>query len=294
MRKFLLALALTVAVSSRSFSQGPPPPNGCDPFYALDPNNDGFTEFVLADFYAYIAVDAMNDHGWDISGYTMTTYPSQFEYDNGINPIGGESYFNILPFEQTVYVQFDYTGSGPQFTDQELYSMACWNLLTVNSNGDDDFDSVPNATEDLNGNGSLNDENTDGDVLFNFQDNDDDNDGLPTLNEDYNGNGNASDDDTDANGIPDYLENGIVLGIGHDSHMWFTISPNPSTGLVTVNFPDNENFGAKLSIFDISGKVLRNVVIDSPTVELSGLSAGIYMIKCESRNQVSVKKLIVL
>lgn len=72
---------------------------------------------------------------------------------------------------------------------------------------DDDEDTIVNAGEDVNQDGNLANDDTDGDHLPNYADADDDGDGLTTVNEDPNGNGNPQDDDSDRDGIPNYLEN---------------------------------------------------------------------------------------
>jgi hypothetical protein len=74
---------------------------------------------------------------------------------------------------------------------------------------DDDNDNVPTLLEDINGNGNLEDDDTDGDGIPNYKDADDDGDNVLTIREnpDLNDDGNIDDaQDTDANGIPDYLD----------------------------------------------------------------------------------------
>ena len=72
---------------------------------------------------------------------------------------------------------------------------------------DDDNDGVLSVNElDINGN-TL---DTDGDGLWNHIDTDDDGDGLSTAEEDLNNNGSPEDDDTDTDGIADYLESAIL------------------------------------------------------------------------------------
>ncbi|MEM7132615.1 MAG: SdrD B-like domain-containing protein [Chloroflexota bacterium] len=92
--------------------------------------------------------------------------------------------------------------------------------------GDNDLDRVKNMTEDVNGDGDLYNDDTDGDGTPDFLDSDDDNDGLRTgvelhgpieviidpngnpipQHEDRNDNGDPTDDDTDGDLIPDYLD----------------------------------------------------------------------------------------
>lgn len=88
---------------------------------------------------------------------------------------------------------------------------------------EDDNDGVPAEMEDINGNGDLTDDDTDGDGLPNYLDEDDDGDNVLTITElididlvDANGDGDFNDDvdgdvltdmvDTDGDGIPNYLD----------------------------------------------------------------------------------------
>ncbi|MBZ9731214.1 hypothetical protein LB467_16095 [Salegentibacter sp. JZCK2] len=79
-------------------------------------------------------------------------------------------------------------------------------LFRVNE-ADHDGDGIPSWMEDLNGNGNIMDDDTDGDGTPNFADADDDGDGTPTreeiiINED----GSIEFPDSNGNGIPDYLD----------------------------------------------------------------------------------------
>ncbi|MBT8272009.1 MAG: hypothetical protein KJO25_08195 [Bacteroidia bacterium] len=74
---------------------------------------------------------------------------------------------------------------------------------------DDDNDDVPSILEDLNNNGDLEDDDSDGDGIPNYKDNDDDNDNVPTRfeNPDPDGDGDLSDaQNTDGTDEPDYLD----------------------------------------------------------------------------------------
>ena len=74
---------------------------------------------------------------------------------------------------------------------------------------DDDNDGIPSILEDINGNGDLEDDDTDGDGIPNYKDEDDDGDNVPTIKEnpDPNDDGVLDDaQDTDGDGIPDYLD----------------------------------------------------------------------------------------
>jgi len=74
---------------------------------------------------------------------------------------------------------------------------------------EDDNDGIPANLEDINNDGDLTNDDTDGDGVANYLDSDDDGDNVPTANEkpDTNGDGDFSDpQDTDNDGIPDYLD----------------------------------------------------------------------------------------
>lgn len=80
---------------------------------------------------------------------------------------------------------------------------------------DHDGDGIPSYMEDLNGNGFLDDDDTDNDGTPNYLDDDDDGDGIPTSDEievnDANGDGIITEDeisfpDTNNSGTPDYLD----------------------------------------------------------------------------------------
>ena len=71
---------------------------------------------------------------------------------------------------------------------------------------DVDNDLVKNNDEDIDGNGDVIGDDTDGDGISDYQDVDDDNDGILTRDEDSNGDGDPRNDDDDNDGIPNYLD----------------------------------------------------------------------------------------
>ncbi len=74
-------------------------------------------------------------------------------------------------------------------------------------NTDYDNDGIPSILEDLNNDGNLNNDDTDGDGLVDHLDNDDDNDGVLTIDEiEIDGEGNVTFPDSDGDNIPDYQD----------------------------------------------------------------------------------------
>ncbi|ARV09720.1 hypothetical protein BTO05_08715 [Winogradskyella sp. PC-19] len=71
---------------------------------------------------------------------------------------------------------------------------------------DADNDSIADVLEDVDGDGNLDNDDTDGDSIPNYLDEDDDNDGINTINEDYDGDNDPTNDDTDDDGIANYLD----------------------------------------------------------------------------------------
>ncbi len=71
---------------------------------------------------------------------------------------------------------------------------------------DADNDWVINSDEDIDGDGIVGNDDTDGDRVPDYLDPDDDGDGVLTKEEDANGDGDPRNDDTDGDGIPDYLD----------------------------------------------------------------------------------------
>ncbi len=120
-------------------------------------------------------------------GIGIVFIPSGLGYGNGTGPTGNiPSYSNLI---------FKLDG------------------LSFEESTDFDGDGIPSILEDLNGDGNLNNDNTDGEIeqlfLPNHRDNDDDNDGILTRDEielDADGNFVAF-KDTDGDGISDHLDN---------------------------------------------------------------------------------------
>jgi hypothetical protein len=101
------------------------------------------------------------------------------------------------------YYQFPPLDGGLKAYEQLIFSFELFDSEIA----DHDKDGIPSYMEDLNGNGYLMDENTDGDNTPNYLDDDDDNDGRKTKFEiEIDIDGNITFPDVDGDGTPDYLD----------------------------------------------------------------------------------------
>jgi len=133
----------------------------------------------------------------------------------------GASYFKegenfIYPDESFTYVN---TGRGVFFMPSGL-GYGYNGTFTIPSNAilyyfldmgkvvvaDFDGDLVSNNDEDIDGDGNVSNDDTDGDGTPDFADPDDDGDLILTKSEDTDGDGDPKNDDTDGDGIPNYLD----------------------------------------------------------------------------------------
>jgi hypothetical protein len=128
-------------------------------------------------------------------------------------------------------------------------SSCCGNYVISTVYFEDDDDGIPAEMEDINGNGNLYDDDTDGDGLPNFLDEDDDGDNVLTSTEllDYDDNDDDDDpltdpQDTDGDGVPNYLDNDDdgdgVLSINEEN---INQDLNPSNDYTNPNIADYLN-----------------------------------------------------
>ena len=135
--------------------------------------------------------------------------------ENGDGTVSYEGYGIGAIFMPAGLAYFD---SSPN-SSVPSYSPLIFKVDAFSYEPDTDFDGdgIPSILEDLNGNGNLNDDNTDeetesfGVYLANFNDTDDDNDGILTIDEiELDAEGNfVGFLDTDGDGIPDHLDNDL-------------------------------------------------------------------------------------
>lgn len=147
-----------------NYAQHSPPPPGCSIFGVIDTDNDGFAAFNVEWYlHEYYPALLAAQYGFDLSGYTLQWNPA-------IAPI----YTNTSANFEFIYINFIYSGNGPYYEQLDIAAAYynCIQLLALSANGDEDNDGIPNADEDLNGNGNLTDDDSDTDWSANFLDTD--------------------------------------------------------------------------------------------------------------------------
>lgn len=76
----------------------------------------------------------------------------------------------------------------------------------------------------------------------------------------------------------------------------FSIHPNPSNGLVNLSFENSMSNEVKLKVYNLNGKILKNIELDSNTsrhqLNFVDLNKGIYLVSLETENSKTVQKLI--
>jgi len=153
---------------------------------------------------------------------------------------------------------------------------------------DGDGDTLPDYLEDVNSNGNLLDDDTDGDGLINILDPDDDGDGILTINEDSNGNGNFFDDDSDGDGIPDFLDAEIVNIKNYETQK-IKVWPNPNNGVFRLDAKQMINL-SNLHIVNANGQKISYKVV-AGFIKIVNVKKGIYLGYFE--NEGAVFKILV-
>ncbi len=88
-------------------------------------------------------------------------------------------------------------------------------------------------------------------------------------------------------GIPLSCDSLMHVGLPErPTNQQITIFPNPTSGIISIHLPEGARLPCKLSILDISGRIVENQTIkhSRETFNLSDLSAGLYIFQITSAN----------
>ncbi|RMG29224.1 MAG: T9SS C-terminal target domain-containing protein, partial [Bacteroidetes bacterium] len=69
------------------------------------------------------------------------------------------------------------------------------------------------------------------------------------------------------------------------------IFPNPATSFITIQTPGNQE--KRVQLFDATGKLVLDKRMSSELLDISGLHAGLYIIRVEEDGKVAGKKIII-
>lgn len=278
-------------------------------FYVkCDESGNGIQTFDFSVFETDLELEAQN----------VLYFPTYADAESNTNAFSSNQYDNTDP-QESVFA----------FSGGIIYELK---LAVVDCGVDFDLDTVPTANEDLNNDGNLANDDTDGDgipdfldndddgdlVLTEFEyvfssgrmassttalldtdddgipnylDNDDDGDGVLTVDEDYNGNYDPTDDDINNNSIPDYLDNAALSSVSFENNS-IRFYPNPVKNVLNfegVEVSDIQN----IIVYNINGSVVKNVNnVASNSIDLSGISSGIYLLKVTMANSVLNYKIV--
>ena len=87
-----------------------------------------------------------------------------------------------------------------------------------------------------------------------------------------------------------------TLGINNiNNNNTFSVFPNPTTTTLTIQTPQKATSDSyRIEITDIEGQIIKTFKTTSPetTIDVSGLSSGVYIIKAQSDKGIVVRKLI--
>lgn len=282
-------------------------------FVRCDDNNDGFQTFDLT--VAQIDLQPSNPND-------VVFYETLMDAETLANPLP-LTYVNINPFQQTLYARYNNNVIKPVLlsvidcsvdADNDSVSSASEDINndTNLANDDTDFDGLPNYLDNdddgdlvltsveyvftkannISVNAIL---DTDNDGILNYLDNDDDGDNLLTFLEDYNHDGNPGNDDSNSNGMPDYLESAVALGVNPVSltNDAIKLYPNPTSNVLNIqNNTDDTN--ASIEIYSINGVNVKSFKATESltTISVSDLQTGVYFVKVTTNNQVGNYKFI--
>lgn len=151
---------------------------------------------------------------YKIESTTNETLSIQLSTDQEIFEEGFYDNFNVTsnPFEYrkfngsvtNSYFCNDVPPASPVVTETFVATAGTFDIDTFFTF--DDEDGIPEEFEDINGDGNLDNDDTDGDGIPNYRDEDDDGDNIPTVDEGIDTSNPSQSRDTDSDGKPDYLD----------------------------------------------------------------------------------------
>jgi len=90
-------------------------------------------------------------------------------------------------------------------------------------------------------------------------------------------------------GLATAIDNTLGIGEVTDNRK-FTLSPNPSTGKVTIHIENNEGSKRRVQVYDVCGSLMQEVpLLQSAQIDISSLANGLYFIQMKDEPNYKAK-----
>lgn len=86
--------------------------------------------------------------------------------------------------------------------------------------------------------------------------------------------------------------NNTTSGVKDNNISGLKMFPNPVSGSI-LNIASDNNFDKKIIVFDVLGKQVLNAEVVNGTVNIEGLTAGVYIVKITEEGKTATRKLVV-
>src|SRR5690606_772813 len=83
----------------------------------------------------------------------------------------------------------------------------------------------------------------------------------------------------------------LLVGTGEPQSGEFEVFPNPTTDLVFVQHPEDLPI-EKISVLEMTGKQAFEMIGPANQFDISGLPAGVYILKIETKNGLFIERLV--
>lgn len=89
--------------------------------------------------------------------------------------------------------------------------------------------------------------------------------------------------------------NGIPAGVEDFTDKMFSVWPNPANDVLNISFRDGVEKNASASIYDIQGRLVRNVALTGADnqLDVQGLSKGVYVVSVTNGSKTDVQKVVI-
>ena len=169
---------------------------------------------VLTTYTGMLLDSTVFDSRSELTWFTLTGVINGWSYGftnfkGGTKVINEDESFNYVDHGKGILFipsGLAYSNFGQSFIPPNAPLIFEITLNAVNPS-DDDNDGILSILEDIDGDGDVKNDDTDGDGIPNYFDVDDDGDNIGTIDEDVDEDGDPMNDDTDSDGIANYLDN---------------------------------------------------------------------------------------